>query len=34
MASGEATKAKQQAAKIWNPLAQKYGLTERRPEQL
>ncbi|MFG2892012.1 hypothetical protein [Streptomyces sp. NPDC048248] len=34
VASGEATKAKQQAAKIWNPLAQKYSLTERRPEQL
>ncbi|MFE5740937.1 hypothetical protein [Streptomyces celluloflavus] len=33
-ASGAATKAKQQAAKIWNPIAQKYGLTERRPEQL
>ncbi|MFH8568802.1 hypothetical protein [Streptomyces sp. NPDC017993] len=34
VASGEATRAKQQAAKIWNPLAQKYSLTERRPEQL
>ncbi|MGW7575195.1 hypothetical protein [Streptomyces sp. NPDC054765] len=33
-ASGQATTAKQQAAQIWNPLAQKYGLTERRPEQL
>ncbi|WP_234339723.1 hypothetical protein, partial [Streptomyces rimosus] len=33
-ASGRATKAKQQAAKLWNPIAQKYGLTERRPEQL
>ncbi|MEV0370020.1 hypothetical protein AB0I10_09370 [Streptomyces sp. NPDC050636] len=33
-ASGVATKAKQQAAHIWNPIAQKYGLTERRPEQL
>ncbi|MFK8848572.1 hypothetical protein [Streptomyces sp. Ac-502] len=32
--SGRATKAKQQAAKLWNPIAQKYGLTERRPEQL
>ncbi|MEU5213509.1 hypothetical protein [Streptomyces sp. NPDC020742] len=33
-ASGQATQAKRQAAQIWNPLAQKYGLTERRPEQL
>ncbi|BDH15584.1 hypothetical protein [Streptomyces hygroscopicus] len=33
-ASGQATTAKKQAAQIWNPLAQKYGLTERRPEQL
>ncbi|TJZ53128.1 hypothetical protein FCH28_17405 [Streptomyces piniterrae] len=33
-ASGEATRAKQQAAKTWNPIARKYGLTERRPEQL
>ncbi|WP_438270685.1 hypothetical protein [Streptomyces platensis] len=33
-ASGQATLAKKQAAEIWNPLAQKYGLTERRPEQL
>ncbi|MFG2290893.1 hypothetical protein ACGFOU_33085 [Streptomyces sp. NPDC048595] len=33
-ASGQATAAKKQAAQIWNPLAQKYGLTERRPEQL
>jgi len=33
-ASGQATLAKKQAAQIWNPLAQKYGLTERRPEQL
>ncbi|MFI1308306.1 hypothetical protein [Streptomyces sioyaensis] len=34
VASGQATQAKRQAAQIWNPLAQKYGLTERRPEQL
>ncbi|WUF66600.1 hypothetical protein OG530_24465 [Streptomyces decoyicus] len=33
-ASGQATTAKKQAAQIWNPLARKYGLTERRPEQL
>ncbi|MGW8969863.1 hypothetical protein [Streptomyces platensis] len=33
-ASGQATLAKKQAAQIWNPLAKKYGLTERRPEQL
>ncbi|MGW1377555.1 hypothetical protein ACWD6P_25240 [Streptomyces sp. NPDC002446] len=33
-ASGQATAAKKQAAQIWNPLARKYGLTERRPEQL
>ncbi|MER0482090.1 hypothetical protein ABR737_27770 [Streptomyces sp. Edi2] len=33
-ASGQATTAKKQAAQIWNPLAKKYGLTERRPEQL
>ncbi|MFE6741420.1 hypothetical protein [Streptomyces tubercidicus] len=33
-ASGQATVAKKQAAQIWNPLAKKYGLTERRPEQL
>ncbi|MFH8346704.1 hypothetical protein [Streptomyces sp. NPDC018045] len=32
--SGRATKAKQRAAKLWNPIAQKYGLTEHRPEQL
>lgn len=34
VASGQATQAKRQAAQIWNPLARKYGLTERRPEQL
>ncbi|MFE3550125.1 hypothetical protein ACFXN2_15765 [Streptomyces kronopolitis] len=34
VASGQATQAKRQAAQIWNPLAKKYGLTERRPEQL
>ncbi|MEU9120334.1 hypothetical protein AB0C96_10805 [Streptomyces sp. NPDC048506] len=33
-ASGQATQAKKQAARLWNPLAQKYGMTERRPEQL
>ncbi|UZJ29990.1 hypothetical protein [Streptomyces endophytica] len=33
-ASSQATQAKRQAAQLWNPLAQKYGLTERRPEQL
>lgn len=33
-ASGQATQAKKQAAQLWNPLAQKYGLTERRPDQL
>ncbi|WP_328742628.1 hypothetical protein OG436_23480 [Streptomyces caniferus] len=34
VASGQATTAKKQAAQIWNPLAKKYGMTERRPEQL
>ncbi|MGD3106906.1 hypothetical protein [Streptomyces sp. YGL11-2] len=33
-ASGDATKAKQEAAGIWNPIAQKYGLTQHQPEQL
>ncbi|MFJ9415690.1 hypothetical protein ACIRPT_16165 [Streptomyces sp. NPDC101227] len=33
-ASSEATKDKQLAARIWNPIAKKYGLTERRPEAL
>ncbi|WP_229852987.1 hypothetical protein [Streptomyces albospinus] len=33
-ASGDATTAKQQAAGIWNPIAQKYGLTQHQPEQL
>ncbi len=33
-ASGEATKAKQQAAAIWNPIAKKYGLTQRPPINL
>ncbi|MET9291166.1 hypothetical protein [Streptomyces sp. NPDC003077] len=33
-ASGEATKAKREAAALWNPIAKRYGLTERRPEQL
>ncbi|MFI1399382.1 hypothetical protein [Streptomyces sp. NPDC020681] len=33
-ASGEATKAKREASKLWNAIADKYSLTERRPEQL
>ncbi|MFP1626402.1 hypothetical protein ACLB9X_14780 [Streptomyces sp. 5K101] len=33
-ASGEATKAKNEAAKLWNSIARTYGLTERRSEQL
>ncbi|WP_438486420.1 hypothetical protein [Streptomyces sp. S186] len=33
-ASGAATQAKRQAAGLWNPLAQKYGLREHQPEQL
>lgn len=33
-ASGEATAAKQKAAKLWNGIATKYGLTERTPTQL
>ncbi|MEI5099321.1 hypothetical protein RB200_12795 [Streptomyces sp. PmtG] len=33
-ASGEATKAKQQAAALWNAIAQKHGLTKRIPTQL
>ncbi|MFD7919068.1 hypothetical protein ACFV3R_07585 [Streptomyces sp. NPDC059740] len=33
-ASGTATQAKQQAAKAWNPIARKYGLTERQPVDL
>ncbi|MFE3647675.1 hypothetical protein ACFXO2_07495 [Streptomyces sp. NPDC059152] len=33
-ASGAATQAKQQAAGLWNPVAQKYGLREHQPEQL
>lgn len=33
-ASGEASAAKQQAAKLWNPVARKYGLTEREASQL
>ncbi|MCB5909790.1 hypothetical protein [Streptomyces pinistramenti] len=33
-ASGTATKSKEQAAKIWNPIAQKYGLTARQPGDL
>ncbi|MGW6744217.1 hypothetical protein ACWGDX_26395 [Streptomyces sp. NPDC055025] len=33
-ASGEATAAKQKAAKLWNGIATKYDLTERTPTQL
>ncbi|KUL35538.1 hypothetical protein ADL22_27225 [Streptomyces sp. NRRL F-4489] len=33
-ASGAATKAKQEAAGLWNPIAKKYGLREHQPEQL
>ncbi|MEV4329723.1 hypothetical protein AB0K02_04155 [Streptomyces sp. NPDC049597] len=33
-ASGEATKAKNEAAPLWNAIARTYGLTERRSEQL
>lgn len=33
-ASGAATKAKQQAARIWNPIAQQYHLTVRQPTAL
>ncbi|AIA05343.1 hypothetical protein [Streptomyces noursei] len=33
-ASGAATQAKQQAAALWNPIAQKYHLREHQPEQL
>lgn len=33
-ASGEATQAKQAAAKLWNPTAREYGLSERQPTQL
>ncbi|MGW0699571.1 hypothetical protein ACWD0A_09600 [Streptomyces sp. NPDC002867] len=33
-ASGEATKAKNEAAPLWNTIARTYGLTERRSEQL
>ncbi|WP_327115884.1 hypothetical protein OG206_14055 [Streptomyces sp. NBC_01341] len=33
-ASGEATTAKREASKLWNSIAQKYGLTERAPTQL
>ncbi|MFK0292954.1 hypothetical protein ACIQU6_21110 [Streptomyces sp. NPDC090442] len=32
--SGTATKAKQQAAGLWNPIAEKYGLRKHGPEQL
>ncbi|MBB1253908.1 hypothetical protein H3146_11110 [Streptomyces sp. OF3] len=33
-ASGEATQAKQAAARLWNPTARQYGLTERQATQL
>ncbi|MFF3245467.1 hypothetical protein ACFYWY_17445 [Streptomyces sp. NPDC002870] len=33
-ASGEATKAKKEASGLWNAIAGKYGLTERRSDQL
>lgn len=33
-ASGEATKAKREASALWNAIARKYELTERRAEQL
>lgn len=33
-ASGEATKAKESAAAMWNPIAAKYGLTKRDKSQL
>ncbi|MFE1587219.1 hypothetical protein ACFW6Q_16225 [Streptomyces sp. NPDC058737] len=33
-ASGTASKEKAKAAKLWNAIAKKYGLTERRPTQL
>lgn len=33
-ASGEATRAKERAARLWNPVAREYGLPERHPSQL
>ncbi|CAM5702117.1 putative protein OS=Streptomyces tendae OX=1932 GN=GUR47_26970 PE=4 SV=1 [Streptomyces tendae] len=33
-ASGTASKEKAKAAALWNAIAKKYGLTERRPTQL
>ncbi|QNP63828.1 hypothetical protein [Streptomyces genisteinicus] len=33
-ASGDATRAKNQAAQLWNAIARDHGLTERRSEQL
>jgi hypothetical protein len=33
-ASGDATKAKKEASGLWNAIAGKYGLTERRSDQL
>ncbi|WP_149183480.1 hypothetical protein [Streptomyces sp. TRM49041] len=34
VASGEATNAKRQAARLWNGIAETYGLTTRQPTQL
>ncbi|GAA4914531.1 hypothetical protein ACFPM3_22705 [Streptomyces coeruleoprunus] len=34
VASGEATTAKQQAARLWNGIAETHGLTKRQPTQL
>lgn len=33
-ASGEATKAKNEAAPLWNSIATEYGLTKHTPTQL
>ena len=33
-ASGDATAAKEEAAGLWNPIAEKYGLTQRQATQL
>ncbi|MCQ0000976.1 hypothetical protein [Streptomyces sudanensis] len=34
VASGDATAAKRQAARLWNGIAETYGLTKRQPTQL
>jgi hypothetical protein len=34
LASGEATLAKQKAVQLWNPIARKYGLTQRQVTQM